>query len=567
VAFLDTEKIINGTPQKRLINGYNRMKENYTAESAQEYGTIYKNEPLSFLVENSRMIFSEPYEGKSYYENAMNENTCCFTAIESELSKVEEYLESGSKAMSDSQKVMYEGLENTLRTLSDNTKNTRMYASYIKEEKSNSFEKDLSDALFKNEDITSIVESVNDPIILLTYLPYVSNKIDSQLFSEKVDTLLNECSVPEEYNEDKWTNFVEAVICANKLACDKSYQAAVHSIQNRSLRGVFEYFMNESLGTKLHELVEEKVSDDIHFSSRVSSINNIFMDMMEATIDAEENEQIKTRNDTYTAIAYEATLDAIVREYQSTEDTSSNVSGYSLIKESMTLDDAFNYVNNLYQEKSYLIKEDSDEDENNDNELDELENEVNDDRTDGGITSGKKPQAPKPKNLANNIQFKAMDAEVRQQKKQATRKQKGQETLNAAKAVAQLPLNVVNSIKEVQTTIDKADDERRKKFMTEPGFRKKLFRNMKLAILYGTAAQMKLAFVPVVMVCRHFSKVKDRRIRNELQRELETEIRVCEEKINDANANGDQKEKYRLIRIKDQLDAEVIRVKTNSKYV
>jgi transcription elongation GreA/GreB family factor len=90
---------------------------------------------------------------------------------------------------------------------------------------------------------------------------------------------------------------------------------------------------------------------------------------------------------------------------------------------------------------------------------------------------------------------------------------------------------------------------------------------MKLAILYGTAAQMKLAFVPVVMVCRHFSKVKDRRIRNELQRELETEIRVCEEKINDANANGDQKEKYRLIRIKDQLDAEVIRVKTNSKYV
>ena len=61
--------------------------------------------------------------------------------------------------------------------------------------------------------------------------------------------------------------------------------------------------------------------------------------------------------------------------------------------------------------------------------------------------------------------------------------------------------------------------------------------------------------------------MKDRRIRNETIRELNTEIKICEEKINDANANNDTQEKYRLIRIKDQLDAEMVRVKTNSKYV
>ena len=56
-------------------------------------------------------------------------------------------------------------------------------------------------------------------------------------------------------------------------------------------------------------------------------------------------------------------------------------------------------------------------------------------------------------------------------------------------------------------------------------------------------------------------------MKNELVREIGTEIKICEEKINDANANGDTKEKYRLMRIKDQLDAELVRVKVNSKYV
>ena len=63
------------------------------------------------------------------------------------------------------------------------------------------------------------------------------------------------------------------------------------------------------------------------------------------------------------------------------------------------------------------------------------------------------------------------------------------------------------------------------------------------------------------------SKDKDRRIRNELTRELETEIRICEEKINDANANGDQQEKYKLMRIKDKLTAEKHRVQLNSNFI
>ena len=73
--------------------------------------------------------------------------------------------------------------------------------------------------------------------------------------------------------------------------------------------------------------------------------------------------------------------------------------------------------------------------------------------------------------------------------------------------------------------------------------------------------------VPVTMLCRHYSKIKDRRIRNQLARELDTEIQICQEKINDANSESDRKEKYKLMRIKSELEAQRDRVKLNSRYI
>lgn len=160
-----------------------------------------------------------------------------------------------------------------------------------------------------------------------------------------------------------------------------------------------------------------------------------------------------------------------------------------------------------------------------------------------------------------------MDKEVKQRRKLSELRQKGQETLNAAKASLQLPKNVIDEVKGMVRKLDEWDDERRKKYITEPGFRKKIFKNLKLSILYGTAAQVSLSLLPITIAARTLSKKKNIRMRNELARELETEIKVCDEKINDANANNDTQEKYRLMRIKDQLEAERIRVRTNSKYI
>ena len=147
------------------------------------------------------------------------------------------------------------------------------------------------------------------------------------------------------------------------------------------------------------------------------------------------------------------------------------------------------------------------------------------------------------------------------------KEQKGQERANAIKAVSQLPKNIIDNIKKQIKKIDEKDDKRRKKYMTEPGFRKKAFRNLKLSLLYGSVAQMKLALLPVTAVFRHLSKEKDRRIRNELLSQLDTEIKICEEKINDANSEGSKKQKYQLMRIKAKLERERLRVKTNSRYI
>lgn len=571
MSVLDVNKIINGTPVKRLKNGYNKMKENYTAESAHEYYDIYSNEPLSFLLENSRLIFSEPYLGEAFYESCVTEKVCCFTQIENEREKVLSYIEENGDKMNEGQKSLYDKLATYLESLSEQTKRTQMYASYIKENIDDRFEEVLSNALYAyekseekdNSQIEELFESVENPTVFFTYAPYVAGIISSNRFNTMVKNFCEMASVPTEYDEEQWKTYVETVICGNALNYDKAYVEAVNNIQNRSTRTIFEYYMNTSIKDKLEELVTESVSKDIYHVTRTSAVNSIFMDMYEASLGDGSNEEFKEELEIYKGIAYEATLNLIVADYQSSNDTSEVVPYYTLLGESVSIEQAFETVNNMYQSSTIFALEAGSDDDVTDDDLDNMERDISGNEG----TDGKKPQAPKPKNLANKVQFSAMDKEAKQQRKMSIRQQKGQEVKNAVNAVTALPKNVIDSIKGQVKQLDEKDDERRKNYMTEPGFRKKAFRNLKVAILYGTAAQAKLAFVPIVMMCRHLSKKKDRRIRNELIREIETEIKVTEEKINDANANGDTKEKYKLIRIKDRLDAELVRVKVNSKYV
>lgn len=184
--------------------------------------------------------------------------------------------------------------------------------------------------------------------------------------------------------------------------------------------------------------------------------------------------------------------------------------------------------------------------------------------TESVMTEGtEEPEKPK-EDFATRVQNKAMDKEAARAEKRALNKEKITKLKNAGKAVSTGPKEKGAEVKGFFNKIASWDIKRRKQFFLKPGYRHKIFRNMRLALMYG---YFDIKYLPVLMLLRHFSKDKDRRLRNELTRELDAEIRICDEKINDANSDGDKQEKYKLMRIKEKLVAEKNRVQLNSKYI
>lgn len=178
----------------------------------------------------------------------------------------------------------------------------------------------------------------------------------------------------------------------------------------------------------------------------------------------------------------------------------------------------------------------------------------------------KKPQKPK-RSLTDKIQDKALDTDAKLTATGAKVTEKMDKLKNAGNAVSQTPKRAFKGVEDMVKDYDKWDENRRKKFFLKPGVRHKIFKKMKTALLYGTVANINMMWLPWTLLFRHMSKEKDMRIRNELARELDSEIKICEEKINDANSAGDTKQKYELMRIKDKLTAEKQRVRLNSKYI
>lgn len=177
--------------------------------------------------------------------------------------------------------------------------------------------------------------------------------------------------------------------------------------------------------------------------------------------------------------------------------------------------------------------------------------------------SNVKPEKPK-EDLPTRVQNKAIDHAAKRAEKKAIRKEKMTKLKNAGKAVSAGPSDDAKEAKNFLQKFGEWDIKRRKEFFLKPGYRHKIFRNVRHALMYGIAG---IHYLPHLLLIRHFSKDKDRRLRNELIRELDAEIKITEEKINDANSNGDQKEKYKLMRIKEKLSAEKNRVQVNSKYI
>ena len=160
-----------------------------------------------------------------------------------------------------------------------------------------------------------------------------------------------------------------------------------------------------------------------------------------------------------------------------------------------------------------------------------------------------------------------MDTNVKFKKKVAEGRRTAQDARNAGKAVAKVPMNITDSIKKTVDDWEEMDDNRRKEYIITPGYRKRYFKALKLALMHGVAFSINPLLNIVLAICGKFSATKDIRIRNELTRELEAEIKVTDEKIEDAKSAQDNQQKYKLMRIREKLNAELTRVSTNAKTI
>lgn len=597
MSFVNKEKILNANPLKRLLIGYEKLKENFTEEAAYSYMSLYKDQPLSFLLENSELIFKEPYYGYDFYKTLMegeNVEYPLFHQYDIEKGKVQNYLDQNKEKMSIKQAEMYEDLLSCLKDQEEKFKNCKTVCGYLQGEypQLNADIPELCDDLYDyNKCCTrgerdNVSRKIKDKMCNIPnsaynlYAPFVNRAThDPSLIARSDMEEIKDASVFRGENyKSEFESYIESVFLVSKLFDDAVYEESVREVPNVTIRSIFTGYHKESAREQINNIVTEHVSEmETFYASPKASVNKIFNDVLDDAIYEEEFREAKEYCLGLQKIAYDKLSDIILYEYLDTTDLESPVSSYSFFSENTTVEEAMQMiiekVNEINEELSYISEE---EDNDLDKELEKYEKEFDEknkdddkniDKSDAEKYEPKKVDAPKPKNLSNKIQFKAQDAEVKQMKKMGEKELKGQERKNALKAVAQLPKNIIDNIKKQIHKVDEKDDERRIKYMTEPGFRKKAFRNLKLAIMYGSAAQIKLAFVPITALTRHFSKEKDRRIRNELLNKLETEIKICDEKINDANSEGDKNEKYQLMRIKAKLERERLRVRTNSRYI
>lgn len=551
------DEILNSNPKKRLLIGYENLLKNYNETEAANYSELYKDQPLSFILENARQIMCEPLHGYGFYKNIITEsaNYCLFTELENQKEIVEDYLTENGDKMEAHQKAMYDELLSLITEKCEELYNTCIVAGALQEKTFNEkWTEKLSDALYESaktgytntEDIDHLMESVDDVTTFCCYVPYMVNATGKCFDKNKTFKFFREFTESELNEPENFTTYVESAVLLSKLGADNKYREIVSHIRPMDVRFIFESMVDVNLGSFVEEITTEKVSDVATFySTPFAAVNNIFEDNLLYQMNHEENVNEKNRRALMEKALYEAVHEFVGYEYTHYDKDASEIKGYgTLFEAGTTMEDAYHITS------SYITEAE----------------EATDEKEEGN-SEPKKVNAPKASSLAEKIQIKAMDYEAKATARRAERKRKGQSIKNAAKAASAVPRADIKDLENDIKTLDDMDDERRIKFMTKPGFRKKFFKKLKLAILYGSAAQVKLAYVPLVAFLRHYSKMKDRRIRNSLFYDIRNEIKICEAKIQDADAAGDKDKKYELMRVKAALEKDAIRVANNSKYI
>ena len=531
---LNMENII-GTPQKKFNKLYENMMNNYNEKTAKELIDFVKVQPISFSIDNFDKLFKETYYGTDWLKNNLVEshlNMCLFLPYIT-LSKVhiKQYMDIHSTKLTEEQikqlSDLYESIENTIKDHKNFIK-LLDHASYcyIKNDDNElspydefllSLRSDIHNTnIFGIKDDDAIMSTIKFvyPIIIGTESDHY------RVFKDIYGNLIKRMEVETEFG-----------VCVSTLV-------SIILSDERMIKNYIGYEPGDLYNLRKGRFGNPDHTINYTYSGLISKVLSFQHGDMESYLTSLTTD--KCKSDDVTCRDREYAINSMLIDELSVNDDNDVVAEKAFIESE--LERIYDFYVEFAYDISNIFYEDEDE-----------------------YTTEAAPNKKEP--ISKKIQHKAMDIEAKQMKRKAKATEVKDNLKGAAVALSNIPKNFIDSTQAIVDKLDKMDDNRRKNFLIKPGFRKHMFKNLKLALLYGTAAHRKVSLIPVVMICRHFSKEKDKRIRNELERELETEIKVTDEKIADANSAGDQKEKYRLMRTKEQLSAELDRVKYNSSQI
>ena len=649
---LNTEKILTGTDQKKLITAFDSLSHNYTQESARNYQTYYKNKPLSFLIENASFIFREPNYGRPFMEWVATNCPMTYANRLHIKESMEDYVTENEHRMHSELKEAYRNtcdrMDAFLESISaegsleahtlKNEDLTEAFDStygvlrntYVESAEGKKMFEDVMLPHASKEEMILALEDVGAKASLLYFLPYakeldivpkmekavitISKGIGQTPFLEKAD-VLNNCD---------W--FQKACLS------DRFIESVETSFTNGNARCIAAGLLSTDVCSEILSTYNEAALNTFHpiYFDLTSAVNSIMEESTAISIYNEDVEETKENLYTFKHAIYESVLEDVTGAYEilSKDSIYEETPLFSMIKESMeipegtaltienalqlmieavselegTKDAAFFEIgkdgqadkviqNNhtMYREipKQQMGKKSTtgvDEEEDDDELSDEENQEIPKSTRVAGNTSNTKstnmsadlpsssnPNATKPskpkKGFFRGIQSAALNAHAASRKGASKLRAIGKSAAGAGTAVLKIPEGIVNQFKKMISTFDEMDDDRRKQYMITPGYRKKVLRNCRIAAMYGLGAYMDKMFVPIIWLGRKLSKEKNKRIRMEFAKDLETEIKVTEAKIEDAQSAGDQKQRYQLIRLKDKLQREHDRVLLNGKYI
>lgn len=611
---LDKEKILNGTLEKRFVNGRLDLEKDYTKSNAYSFFYVYNEAPISFILQHSRDIFSETYYGFAFYMDIIKNKPINPLRYPDELAKAKTVLDKARKSKLPTEQIeMFSSLVNTLELL---TKNFECINRCFRRASINLGIYQYLDTLFDyivTEDYAdgeaiNPFGSIEDPFFTIPCGLIVTNF--DRTFQDNLSYVIRYYKNHiNDLREDAVKKAVRTKLCIDILSDDKFAMSLLQSMPS--------YIINEWMYVldETSDLLKPMKLPVIPAPEKITMTD--FMSAVESVVEAAEDEDYQER-------LFGAKYDALAKKHHLYKAYESFYQESMELEEEVpkgTFEQVEDIVNELESSMMYLewskdgtpnkvlakhiarrgdIETDEKEKEENikkaieskapESDEDEVPEEVEEPKDDGeekpreessffeetssskdvdGEDKSKntsKPEKPK-EDLATRIEIKALDYDAKETRKDAERAERLQKLKNAGNAVSQRPKKRIEKADSLVQKFDEWDDNRRKDFILKPGNRHKLFKKLKLALMYGSVASMKLSYLPIAFMFRKLSKNKDKRIRNELQLEIDSEIRICEEKISDASAAGDTKAKYELMRIRDKLKAERQRVMLNSKYV